>query len=336
LHPIILKACSSGSIYRENRMIALDILQVVVFPGILFLLVLAFFYEWVDRKLFARVQNRYGPLNTGPAGLFQPVADFVKLLSKEDIVPNVCDKIIFSAGPIIYFTLPLTALFVMPIASNTGLAAFDGDLFFVMFIFTLMIITVFLSGWSSMNRFSIIGGVRAILQMVSFEIPLSLALIGPALAAQSLSISTISQWQSTATWTIFLQPIGFSVLVICSLAELENAPFNIPEAESEVVAGWLTEFSGKKLALIRLGKDVEVVLVSALIATLYLGGIQQLYFIPTAIIFLIKTIAIVLLLSFLRAIFARLRLDQSIIGMWRYLLPLAILQIILIEVGIGK
>ena len=243
-------------------MIALDILQILIFPGILFLLILAFFYEWIDRKLYAKVQNRYGPLHTGPAGLFQPVADFVKLLSKEDIVPMVCDKLIFSAAPIIYLTLPLTALFVMPIAGNSGVVAFEGDLLFVLFVFTLMIITVFLAGWSSMNRYSIIGGVRAILQMMSFEIPMALALIGPAIAAKSLSISTISQWQSTATWTIFLQPIGFSVLVICLLAELETAPFNIPEAESEVVAGWLTEYSGKKLAMFRLGRNIELILAS--------------------------------------------------------------------------
>jgi len=316
-------------------MIALDILQIIVFPGILFLLVLAFFYEWIDRKLYAKVQNRYGPLHTGPAGLFQPVADFVKLLSKEDIVPMVCDKLIFSVAPIIYLTLPLTALFVIPIAANTALVAFEGDLILVIFVFTLMIITVFLAGWSSMNRYSIIGGVRAILQMMSFEIPMGLALIGPAIAAQSLSISTISHWQSTATWTIFLQPLGFAILVICLLAELEMAPFNIPEAESEVVAGWLTEYSGKKLAMFRLGRNLELILASALIAALYLGGIQQIAFIPAAAIFLIKTIAVVLLISFLRSIFARLRLDQSISGMWRYLLPLAILQIVLILAGIG-
>lgn len=316
-------------------MIALDILQILIFPGILFLFILAFFYEWVDRKLFAKVQNRYGPLHTGPAGLFQPVADFVKLLSKEDIVPMACDKLMFSAAPIIYLTLPLTALFVIPIAGNSGVVAFEGDLFFIMFVFTLMIITVFLAGWSSMNRFSTIGGVRAMLQMLSFEIPMALALIGPAIAAKSLSISTISQWQTTATWTIFLQPIGFSVLVICLLAELENAPFNIPEAESEVVAGWLTEFSGKKLAMFKLGRNLELILASALIAALYLGGIQQAAFIPAPVIFLIKTVAVVLLLSFLRAIFARLRLDQSISGLWRYLLPIAILQIILIQAGIG-
>jgi len=316
-------------------MIALDILQIIVFPGVLFLLVLAFFYEWIDRKLYAKVQNRYGPLHTGPAGLFQPVADFVKLLAKEDIVPLVCDKVIFSAAPIIYLTLPLTALFVIPIAGNTALVAFEGDLLLVMFVFTLMTITVFLAGWSSINRYSIIGGIRAVLQMMSFEIPLGLALIGPAIAAKSLSISTISQWQSTATWTILVQPIGFVVLVICLLAELETAPFNIPEAESEIVAGWLTEYSGRKLAMFRLGRNLALILASSLISVLYLGGIEQIAFIPAPVFFLIKTTVIVLLISYLRSNFARLRIDQSIRGMWRYLLPLAVLQIVLILSGIG-
>jgi NADH-quinone oxidoreductase subunit H len=316
-------------------MIALDILQIIVFPGVLFLLVLAFFYEWIDRKLYAKVQNRYGPLHTGPAGLFQPVADFVKLLAKEDIVPLVCDKVIFSAAPIIYLALPLTAMFVIPIAGSTALVAFEGDLLLVMFVFTLMTITVFLAGWSSINRYSIIGGVRAVLQMMSFEIPLGLALIGPAIAAKSLSISTISQWQSTTTWTILVQPIGFVVLVICLLAELETAPFNIPEAESEIVAGWLTEYSGRKLAMFRLGRNLALILASSLISVLYLGGIEQIAFIPAPVFFLIKTTVVVLLISYLRSNFARLRIDQSIRGMWRYLLPLAVLQIVLILLGIG-
>jgi NADH-quinone oxidoreductase subunit H len=316
-------------------MIALDILQIIVFPGVLFLLVLAFFYEWIDRKLYAKVQNRYGPLHTGPAGLFQPVADFVKLLAKEDIVPLVCDKVIFSAAPIIYLALPLTAMFVIPIAGSTALVAFEGDLLLVMFVFTLMTITVFLAGWSSINRYSIIGGVRAVLQMMSFEIPLGLALIGPAIAAKSLSISTISQWQSTATWTILVQPIGFVVVVICLLAELETAPFNIPEAESEIVAGWLTEYSGRKLAMFRLGRNLALILASSLISVLYLGGIEQIAFIPAPVFFLIKTTVVVLLISYLRSNFARLRIDQSIRGMWRYLLPLAVLQIVLILLDIG-
>lgn len=316
-------------------MIVWDIFQILVFPGLFFLFILAFFYEWIDRKTFAKIQNRRGPSKAGPAGILQPVADFLKLLSKEDIVPAVCDKLLFTVTPILYLALPLTALFVMPIAGNTGLASFEGDLVFVMFIFALLIITVFLGGWSSMNRYGMMGGSRAILQMMSFELPMALALSGPAIAAKSLSISTISQWQSEGLWLMLLQPIGFVVLLICLMAELEASPFNIPESESEVVAGWRTEFSGRRLAMIRLGKDLELVLASALIAALYLGGINDFYFVPAIIVFLIKTIAIVLVISFLRAIFARLRLDQSISGMWKYLLPLAILQIILIEFGIG-
>jgi NADH-quinone oxidoreductase subunit H len=312
-------------------------LQLLVFPGMLFLFCLAFFYEWVDRKFFAKVQNRYGPLYTGPFGILQPLADFFKLLSKEDIVPLASDKILFTLTPIVYVALPLTALFFIPISEQTGLISFEGDLACVMFVFTFMVVTVFLAGWSSMSRFSIIGGVRAALQMLSYEIPMGLALAGPAVAAQTLSISSIARWQSAGSrWGIVLQPIGFAVLVICMLAELEFVPFDIPEAETEIVAGWRTEFSGRKLALFRLGRDLELVFVSGLTASLFLGGAQQASFLPPIATFLMKTVSVVLLLSFLRAIFARFRIDQMISGMWKYLLPIAVLQIVLIEFGIGR
>ncbi len=322
---------------EENKELTpFDVFQLLFFPGFTLLLVLAFFYEWIDRKFFAKLQNRYGPSYTGPFGLLQPVADFVKLISKEDIVPKACDKIVFSLTPIVYFALPLTALFVTPIASPTGLISFEGDLLFLMFVFTLLVITVFLAGWSSTSRFSIIGGVRAALQMLSYEIPFGLALIGPAIAAKSLSISNIVEWQSgTLTWLIFLQPIGFAIIIVSLLAELELVPFDIPEADTEIVAGWRTEFSGRKLALFRLGRDLELVLASALVAALYLGGPQPVWFIPPIFTFLIKTVVIVILFSFLRGVFARLRIDQMTSGMWKYILPLAILQIVLIQLGIG-
>jgi len=320
-----------------EEMIAYEIFQLLVYPGIFLLLVLAFFYEWIDRKFFARLQNRYGPSYTGPFGLFQPVADFVKLLSKEDIVPIACEKAIFSITPILYFALPLTALFVIPISGQTSLIAFEGDLIFMMFIFTLIVVMVFLAGWGSANQFGIVGGVRAALQMLSYEIPLGLAMIGPAIAAKSFSISTIAQWQSqNLSWGIWLQPIGFAVIVIGLLAELEFVPFDIPEADTEIVAGWRTEFSGRKLALFRLGRDLELVLAAAVITSLYLGGAQQLGFIPAIFTFVIKTVFVVLLFSFLRAVFARFRIDQMTAGMWKYLLPLAILQIILIQFGVGR
>lgn len=316
---------------------AYEIFQLLIYPGIFLLILLAFFFEWVDRKFFARLQNRYGPLYTGPFGLLQPVADFVKLLSKEDIVPLACEKAVFFITPIIYFALPLTALFITPISGPTGLIAFEGDLIFMMFIFTFLVVVVFLAGWGSANQFGIVGGVRAALQMLSYEIPLGLAMIGPALAAKSFSISTIAQWQSqNLSWTVWLQPIGFTVIVIGLLAELEFVPFDIPEADTEIVAGWRTEFSGRKLALFRLGRDLELVLASAIVVSLYLGGAQQLGFVPAVITFLIKTIFVVLLFSFLRAVFARLRIDQMTAGMWKYLLPLAILQIILVQLGVGR
>jgi len=316
--------------------VILSILQVLIFPGTLFLLALAFFYEWINRKFFARLQNRYGPLYTGPWGILQPLADFLKLLSKEDIMPITADTVLFSLAPIFYSALPLTAMFIIPVVGQTGLIAFEGDLIFVLFLFTLIAVTIFLSGWCSMTRFSVIGGVRAALQMLGYEIPMALAIVGPAIAAKSLSISGIVEWQqSNMIWNVLLQPLGFAILVICLLAELGYVPFDIPEAETEIVAGWQTEYSGRKLALFRLGKDLELVFVSALLVSLYLGGPQQVWIVPSIVTFLIKTIAVVLLFTLLRAVFARFRIDQMISGMWKYLLPLAILQIVLIQLGLG-
>lgn len=313
-----------------------SMIRILVFPGVIFLFALAFFYEWVDRKFFARLQNRYGPLHTGPHGILQPIADFFKLLSKEDITPHASDKLMFIFAPIFYLALPLTTLFVIPILGQTSLIAFEGDLIFVIFTFTLVIITVFIAGWSSMNRFSTIGSMRAILQMLGYEIPMGLVMVGSAIAAKSLSISGIVEWQSLHFWIVLLQPLGFAVFTVCLLAELQFVPFDIPEAETEIVAGWRTEFSGRKLAVLRLGKDLELVLASALITSLYLGGPQQFWLIPPIVIFLVKTTFAVMLLSLLRAVFARFRIDQMLSGMWKYLLPLATLQIILIQLGLGR
>ncbi len=317
-------------------MVIYEILQLIVFPGALFAICLAFLYEWVDRKLFARVQGRYGPLYTGPAGIMQPVADFLKLLSKEDIVPRACDANLFFAVPVMYATLPLATLFIMPIAAPEALIAFDGDLIFILFVFGMMTLIIFLAGWSSASRFSAIGSVRSALQMLSYEIPLGLVLVCPAIAAKSLSVSGIVQWQAAnATLGAALQPIGLAVTMVCLLAELELVPFDIPEAETEIVAGWRTEFTGWRLALFRLGRDLEVLLVAALVASLYLGGAQPLWLIPATAMFVVKTAAVVMVFSFARALFARLRIDQMISGMWKYLLPIAALQVVLVQIGVG-
>jgi len=201
----------------------------------------------------------------------------------------------------------------------------------------MMTLLIFLAGWSSASRFSAIGSVRSALQMLSYEIPLGLVLVCPAIRRQEASpVSGIVQWQAeNATLGAALQPLGLAVTIVCLLAELELVPFDIPEAETEIVAGWKTEFTGWRLALLRLGRDLEVVLVAALVASLYLGGAQPLWFIPATAMFVVKTAAVVMVFSFARALFARFRIDQMISGMWKYLLPIAALQVVLVQIGVG-
>jgi len=307
------------------------LIQIFVFPGFLFLFFLAFFTEWLDRKMVAKFQNRYGPLYVGPKGILQPIADFIKLLSKEDITPSMADKIPFNLMPVLLLTLAMTPLFCIPVIESDALISFEGDLIVIMFIMSLIALLAFIGGWASTSRFSSIGGIRAGLQMFAYEIPMNLAMIGPAISAGSLSVSKIVYWQVHGFWNLFLQPIGFAVLIICLMAHLQKVPFDIPEAESEIVSGWIVEFSGKKLAFIRLAKDFEFVLASALIVSLFLGGPYGPWYI-SPIIYLAKFFLCVFILSNLRAAFARYRIDHLLTGAWKYLTPLALLQIFLIKI----
>ncbi len=307
------------------------IVNLLFFPGLFFLLSLAFFSEWLDRKTVARLQNRYGPLYAGPGGVLQPFADFVKLLSKEDIVPAAADKSFFTLTPILLLALSLAPLFMIPMADSTALVWFEGDLIAILFMTTLMALTMFVAAWSSTSRFSAIGGMRVGLQMFGYEIPMTIAVIGPAISSGSLSVSRIVQIQSQGPWFLATQPIGFTVLTICLLAELQKVPFDIPKAETEIVTGWLVEFSGKKLALIRLAKNLETVLAGSLMTSLYLGGPLGPWGLHPAVYYLVKLVVCILILANLRALFARFRIDQVLIVAWRYLTPLALLQVLLIE-----
>lgn len=306
------------------------LLQVFLFPGFIFLFFLAFFTEWLDRKLVAKLQSRYGPLHVGPKGILQPVADFIKLLSKEDITPSMADRAPFVAVPVLTLALAMTPLFCIPIESLSALVSFEGDLIVIMFIMSLIALLVFIGAWVSTNRFSTIGGIRAGLQMFGYEVPLNIAMIGPAIAAGSLSVSGIAEWQSQNIWLILTQPLGFAILSICLLAHLQRVPFDIPEADSEIVAGWLVEFGGRKLALLRLASDFELVLAASLMISLYLGGPSGLWHLSPFAYF-IKLIICVFVLSNLRALFARYRIDQLLGGTWKYLTPLALLQIAILK-----
>ncbi|MEM3741766.1 MAG: complex I subunit 1 family protein [Nitrososphaerota archaeon] len=306
--------------------------QVLIFPGFLFIILLAFFAEWAVRKITGRIQNRLGPTYTGYMGILQPIADFIKLLRKEDITPTMADKIFFLIFPIMYFSLPLTAFSLIPMTEVQALTYFEGDLILLTFIFTIITAMVFLGGFSSGNIFSIVGGTRSATQLLGYEIPLVFTLLCPAIPAGSFSSTTIVEWQQNNSWIIWTQPLGFGIILTCMLAELELTPFDAPEAETEIVAGSITEFSGVKLALIRLGKNIKLVLASSLISALYLGGPEQLWILPPIMIFLIKVFVVLFLMVSLRAIFARFRIDQILAGMWKYLIPLAVTQFLLTKI----
>jgi NADH-quinone oxidoreductase subunit H len=305
--------------------------QLFLFPGFLFLFSLALFYQWVDRKAVARFQNRQGPLYTGPLGLLQPLADLFKLLSKEFVIPEKANSFIFRLAPITLLAYCLIGMFVIPIAGPRALTHFEGDIILIIILFTLISITVFFCGWGSTGVYSVVGGVRAAMQLLVFEIPLAIVIMGPAILAKSLSMSELVLWQHANASFAILQPIGFITFVICLLSELEVIPFDIPIAKGEIVAGWRTEFNGRGLALVILASDVELLLSASLVTTIYLGGPLPIWILPPIAGYIVKTTAIVFLFSTLKSLFARFRLDQVLSGSWKFLVPLAIIQIFLIE-----
>ncbi|MEN2974614.1 MAG: complex I subunit 1 family protein [Candidatus Caldarchaeales archaeon] len=311
------------------------LIQILIFPGFIFIILLSLLSEWYVRKLTGRIQNRMGPSYTGVSGILQPIADFIKLLKKEDITPTTADRLFTKMVPILYFSLPLTSFSMVPIIDSRALINFEGDLIFLIFIFTLITSLIFLGGYSSGSIFSMIGGVRAATQLLGYKIPLVFSFLLPAIPASSLSLTEIVEWQQNNLWMIWLLPISFGVMFICMLAELELTPFDIPEAETEIVAGWSTEFSGVKLALIRLGKDINLLLASSLISTLYLGGPEQIWIIPPTITLLLKTFLVLSLIVFIKNIIVRFRIDQVLSGMWKYLIPATIVQFLLIKIILG-
>jgi NADH-quinone oxidoreductase subunit H len=317
---------------------ALDLLFLVrtlVFPGFLFLLVLVLFFDWFERKVAARFQNRMGPSYAGPFGILQPIADYIKLFSKEDITPEKTNKFLFVVAPLLAFSLFVFALFFIPIdGSNVILnSSFEGDLLLVLLLVTLANFGIFLSGWASLNPYSGIGATRILTQFLGYDIPLILLAIGPAFLARSLSIVTITASQ-TLPFAILI-PWSCALFIIALQAELEKDPFDIPHAETEIVGGYETEYSGRKLAFIKLSEDFQFLIGASLVTMLFLGGAHGpvLYGPPEiwyAFWFMVKTLGVVFLLEYVGNVSARLRIDQVVHGNWKLLIPLSILSLALV------
>jgi len=309
------------------------ILYLVVYPGLLFLFVYSTFCEWFDRKVYARLQNRMGPTHTGRWGLLQPVADFFKLMSKEDVVPDKADKTLFTLLPIVGLAIVVTAGLLLPLWSvsdaGAGMVSFQGDIIVLLYLLSLPTLIFFLAGWSSTNPFSEIGGTRVLTMLFGYEVPLFMAVLSPAILADSWRMAEIAQFYRDKPFLILPNLLGFVISLICVQAKLERTPFDIPHAETEIVGGTFTEYSGKKLAFFRLMTDIELVVASGLVAAVFLGGFPG--GIGLGLLnFILKTLFVIFFLSLIRAMTSRIRVDQVVSFSWKYLAPLAVLQLLIV------
>jgi NADH-quinone oxidoreductase subunit H len=300
--------------------VLLAVLAYLVFPGGLFVIVGSLAYEFVDRKLVARFQNRLGPR------WFQPLADLVKLLVKEEIVPVGVNRGLFIGLPVAALAAALTATLYVPMAGFAPTWHFRGDLIATVYLLMMMTLCIGLAGANTTDRFSVIGSVRALTQLFSYEAPFLLALLGPAIAAGTWQISEVNGYAREHLWMIVTQPIGFLVALVGLMGKLELPPFDAPEAETEIVSGALTEYSGRGLAYFRLGRDIELLIGLTLISAFYLGGLGN------PLHFFLKTLALLFVTAGLQSLFARLRIDQTVGLWWRIGAILALAQLLILIV----
>ncbi len=300
-----------------------SLIYILIFPGFAFLGVFGLFAEFFDRKLYARLQNRVGP------PWFQPFADFIKLLGKEEIVPCDANPAMFTLVPVIALSTVVAAFLYIPLWNTTSLLSFNGDIIVILYLLTIPTLAFFIGGWYSSSLFARIGSVRAVTQLFAYEVPLFIGILSAALLANTWSLSEIMTFYNKSPVLALFNILGFGVSLIALLGKLEKVPFDIPEAETEIVAGAFTEYSGKFLALLRLTLDVEMVAGAALLAAVFLpfglGANPVIGF----IFFIAKVLFVIALITLLRTVFARLRIDQMISFCWKRMVPVAILQLLI-------
>ncbi|MFN2132908.1 MAG: complex I subunit 1 family protein [Anaerolineae bacterium] len=294
--------------------------KLLLFPGFAFLFACAMLFAWIDRRVIARLQGRVGP------PWFQPLADWIKLLAKEDVLPVGANEWACTMLPIFSLAAVLAASVYIPVG-GWSIQAFEGDLIVVLFLLSIPPLAYFLGGWATGGVYSVIGGNRSLLQYFSYEVPFLMALCSPAILSGSWSIAQIAARQSETIWGVFLQPLGFVLAVVGLIGKLKRVPFDIPKAKSEIVAGPLTEFSGRKLALWHLSIETKTVVGIFLLVNAFLGGSGVTGLLPPPVTFAVKSMLVLLLLSVTSVLYARLRIDQLANLGWRVLAPLALLQI---------
>ena len=284
-------------------------------------------FVWAERRLLGRFHNRRGPNRWGPFGLLQPIADLVKLLSKEDIIPREADRLAFTLVPIVMVMPLIMILAVVPFARNTFLADLNVGVLYVLAVTSISTLGIFMAGWSSGNRYAMFGAMRGVAMLISYEIPTVLSLVGVVLIAGSMSLTDVVNAQTIPF--LLVQPLGIIVFFLGISAELNRTPFDIVEAESEIVAGYHTEYSGIKFALIQMAEFGGVLAASAIISTLFLGGWSGPFLSGQlgALWFLLKVAFFAFLFIWIRATFPRLRVDQIMAFAWKFLFPLSLINL---------
>ncbi len=327
-----------------NNPIVADIIKCAI---VILALLTAFAYmTLIERRVVAKIQGRLGPNRVGPFGLFQPIADAVKMAFKEQLVPAQARKAIYLVAPIISVIVALSAFAVVPIGNNwldnkstvwdPVIADINVGLLWILSISSLAVYGIVLGGWSSGNRYSLLGSLRSAAQMVSYETSLGLALSGTLMWAGTLSMVGIVHAQlDQHIWFLFAQPLGFLIYLIAGIAEVNRAPFDLPEAEQELTAGYLTEYSGLRWSLYQMAEYINMITVGSVASTIFFGGWSFFGFglerIPglSIIIFLIKVAFFLFLFIWLRATLPRIRYDHLMRLGWQLLLPLAVLNIVI-------
>ncbi|MBI2863315.1 MAG: NADH-quinone oxidoreductase subunit NuoH [Chloroflexi bacterium] len=292
-----------------------------------FVLLTVLFLTYLERKVMGHIQMRLGPMRVGFHGALQAPADAIKLLVKEDLIPATADNWVFRFAPYVVFAPVLLVFMAVPFARDWVVANLDLGLFYIVAVPGLAIVGLFMAGWASNNKYALLGAVRCVAQMVSYELPLVIAILGVAMLAESLSLSEIVKKQDVFPF-ILVQPIAFVIYIVASLAELNRTPFDIPVAESEVIGGPHIEYSGMRWGTFYLAEYGNAFAIAAICATVFLGGWQGPGLHPF-VWFMIKTYIIVFLIFWLRATLPRLRVDQLMGFAWKALLPLSFLNLLL-------
>ena len=281
---------------------------------------------WLERRLLGLWQDRYGPNRVDPFGILQVLADMIKIFTKEDWVPPFADKPVFVIAPTIVMATVLISFAVIPFAPSIGIVDMNIGLLFFLGMSSLGVYSILLAGWSSNNKYSLLGGIRSAAQMISYEVFMGLSLVGVVALAGSFSLRDIVAAQ-IKMWFFIPQILGLFVFIVAGLAETRRLPFDLPEAESELIAGFHTEYSGMKFGMFFVGEYIGIILISALIVALFFGGWLG-PILPPLIWFVLKTFVFVCFFVLLRAALPRPRFDQLMSYGWKVMLPLSLLNLV--------